>query len=746
MGKASTIQSAGEIKYTLFRGDHGFTIRVFKPFEDEETLLFPNGKPAKRFNIKGYHIPDDPATVVLNGNWESYKGSYTFNVDLCSEYRIRDKDAIIKYLRSLHGVGKGLARRIYRKFGDDVYDILDADITRLKEVRGIGKRKFTAISMDYLSRGAAKELHTYLYKYNVHPKKINDIYETYGENSINVIREQPHKFYLTNKLSFSVAERISREENADALSDPRIEACVYETIKKHERKGNVYIRWVELVWEVINLIGLDGDRAFRKSVGEKIRDIVKSMDGLYIDVEKEKGTGDTILYTRDASFAEYGSAQNIRAINVKKIKTCDCTKAIQESQKKLGVKLSKEQEKAVQMVMNANFSIVTGGPGTGKTTFQAVLLDVFKTFFPKKEVLLGAPTGRAAKKMSENAGYQARTLHSILGLIASDDGSFVEIKTEKKEKEEQEIISPETGLIIVDETSMLDIFISQKLFEAVKNSNARIVCIGDVHQLPSVGPGTVLKSLIDSKAIPFTRFTKIFRQKSGSCIAKNAGIINRGETNLEFNKDFCFTEKNGSDQIAKEAVKQYRQAIKEFGVDDVTLLTPFRKKTVTGVNKMNPELKKVVNPYPEKVTRNNKIDGKEIYLNDRVMISKNYSNFTNGDVGYVTDIYVKDNIQYAEVTFDDGRTAYLTDDHVDWLTPAYATTVHKSQGSEYACVIILIDPAHSSLLQRNLIYTAITRAKKKVVLIGSKDALNEGIRKEEALKRESQLESLIKKE
>lgn len=748
MGETAAIRSAGEVKHTLFRGDHGFTIRVFKPFEDEEVLLFPNGEPAKRFNIKGYHIPDDPATVVLNGNWEPYKNkkgqtTYTFRVDLCSEYRIREKKAIIKYLCSLRGVGKKLARRIYRKFGDDVYDVLDEDITRLKEVWGVGRKKFTTISMDYLSRGAAKKLYTYLYKYNVPPKKINEIYEDYQDDAIDTIREYPHKFYLNNKLSFAVAERIGQEENIDALSDPRVEACVCEIIKKHERKGNVYIQWPELVWEAINLIGLKGDRAFRKSIGEKIRDIVTSMDGLYIDVEKEKGTGDTIIYSRDASFAEYDSAKSIRAINAKKISPCDCADAIRASQKRLGVILSDEQEKAVQMVMNANFSIVTGGPGTGKTTFQSVLIDVFKTFFPDKEVLLGAPTGRAAKKMSENAGGRpARTLHSILGLVASDDGNFVELK--KPEGKKREIISPKTGMIIVDETSMLDIFISQKLFDAVKKSNARIVCIGDVHQLPSVGPGTVLKSLIDSKVIPFVKFTKIFRQKGGSCIAKNAGIINHGGTTLDFNKDFTFIERRGSEQIAKEAINQYQQAIKKFGIDDVTLLTPFRQRTVTGVNMINPELKKIVNPYPEKTTRENKIDGKEIYLQDKVMISKNYSNFTNGDIGYVTDIFVRDNIQYAEVTFDDGRVAYLTDDHMDWLTPAYATTVHKSQGSEYACCIILIDPAHSSLLQRNLIYTAITRAKKKVILVGDKAALNKGIKKEEVLKRESQLEELIK--
>ena len=349
---------------------------------------------------------------------------------------------------------------------------------------------------------------------------------------------------------------------------------------------------------------------------------------------------------------------------------------------------------------------------------------------------MGAPTGRAARRMTESSGLPAQTLHQILHLIPSEDDDIDEM-----------IAKPiDAGLMIVDEMSMVDIFLADKLFSALK-PGTKIVCIGDVFQLPSVGCGEVLSDMIGSQSVPVTVFTKVFRQAEGSIIASNAAKINQGNYDMEYGDAVEFIQRSSSQDIAKEVLTQYEKALKEFGIDETAVLTPYRKTTDTGVNGLNPQLKALYSPYPEKNTKTTKIDGLDIYIDDKVMFTKNVeidgTQLSNGDIGYVVNIGIEDNIQTVTVDFKDGRKVSLQGDELKNLVQAYATTVHKSQGSEYKCCIIVVDPKHSILLKRNLIYTAITRAKKKVILVGDAEAFKLAVLTEDTNTRNTNLRSYL---
>ena len=729
------ITITGEVVRTFFN-EGSYSIRSF---ESNDIVMFPNGSVGRTFSIKGVFIPEDHVLLKCVGDFDpkpykdSYGEHYTFLVESCEEIKVKEKAAIIKYLKTLQGVGSALASTIFSVFGLDTYDILDQDIERLKEVPGIGAKNFETISKDYLSRGIAKELYTYLYKYNVTNKRVERIFKEYREKSIDVIKAHPHSFYINGMLSFNAAEKIMVDENLDRLSEERIEASCKETLYRAENLGNTFLPWGDLLRGVLQLLSVKESREISIKIAEKVRTCIKQMGYGIIDNKKTVSQGEPVFYLKETSKAEFGTASGIHNLLNRKMEKGDYMEDIKLAQTLLGVSLSEEQEKAVQMVMNSPISVVTGGPGTGKTTFQKVLFEVYKKHHPELTITLGAPTGRAARRMTESSNLPARTLHKILGLAATDDGDMIETT-------EQDI--PE-GLIVIDEVSMLDIFLSNKLFSSIPE-NAQIVCIGDIYQLPSVGPGTVLKSLIDSEAIPTARFTKIFRQKEGSCIAQNAMKINQGDKDLEFDDAFCFVERNTPADIVSSVTRLYERAVAKYGVDDVTVLTPFRRNTVTGVNQLNPVLKQLINPLPATKGKTTKIDNMNIYVGDRVMFTKNKDELTNGDIGYVKEITYVDRVQTATVDFMDGRVVSLSGDDLQSLVLAYSTTIHKSQGSEYKCCIIIIDPEHERLLKRNLIYTAITRAKEKVVLVGSKEAFYNSIDIEDTTKRNSQLSDLIK--
>ena len=366
-------------------------------------------------------------------------------------------------------------------------------------------------------------------------------------------------------------------------------------------------------------------------------------------------------------------------------------------------------------------TIITGGPGTGKTMIQRALLDIYKKNNPNAKICCCAPTGRAARRMEESTGYTASTIHRALGLIAGDDGTY------------NDPVELDADLILIDEVSMLDIYIAGLLFKAVKR-DCQIVFVGDADQLPSVGPGAVLSEMISSGYIPSVELSKVFRQEAASRIAENAKLMKQGDVSLEYGDDFQFIVSPTTGESASKLAELYLQETSEFGVDNVAMLLPFRKKTETGVNAMNEYLRDLINPAapgkPEVVF------GKRTFrTGDKVMQTKNRDDVNNGDIGYIKRIYHGDDETTVFIDFGDGREKEYDSSELDVIDLGYASTIHKSQGSEYKSVIINLHCAHSIMLTRHLIYTAITRGKDKVIIVGERKALYIAIKRLENQKR-----------
>lgn len=396
----------------------------------------------------------------------------------------------------------------------------------------------------------------------------------------------------------------------------------------------------------------------------------------------------------------------------------------------LAVKLAPEQRLAVKTALTHGISIITGGPGTGKTMIQRALLDIYKRNHPGNEICCCAPTGRAARRMEQSTRFSASTVHKALGLLAGEDGNY---------NEPAELTA---DLILVDEVSMLDIYLAEHLFCAVKN-NCQIVLIGDADQLPSVGPGAVLSEMIASECIPVVRLDKVFRQSAGSRIATNAKLIRHGNLSLEYGPDFQFMDSASTTESAEKVAEIYMQEIAKYGVDNVALLSPFRQRTETGVNALNELIRDLVNP-PDNEKAEVKF-GKRIFrCGDKVMQIKNHDDVNNGDIGYITKIINMDSETILYINFGDGKLKEYDAGDLDMLDLGYASTIHKSQGAEYQSVIINLQCAHAIMLTRPLIYTAITRGKKRVIIVGERRALCMAIKKTDTEKRGTCLAKRLK--
>lgn len=727
----------GSISKTVYENGN-FSVRSFRT---REAVELPDGNFTHTISIMGEFIPNAYLDIKVEGEFDTKpyinkagKKNFTFKVTNCEEIKIAEQASIIKYLTSLRGVGMILAKLIFREFGLKTFEVLDENIENLKKVKGIGKRKYKIISQDYLARGSAKKLYVFLYQYHVSNSKIQRIFNQYKETAIEKITENPYSFYLRGYFSFDVADRIAKENGLDRLSNERIGASIVEALKRAELSGHTHLSWKSTIYETEKILDvLNMSFESRKKIAMLIRENAHKMLGTYL--LSDVIDGQALIYRKGTAEAERGAAAGIKRLLSADEAERDYMPDIIEGENALGIHLSDEQRSAVMSAMNHSVSIVTGGPGTGKTSFQQVLLYVFKKY-NNTPIVMGAPTGRAARRMTESSGEPARTLHQILHLVPSEDEDMSEMIPEPIK----------AGLMIVDEMSMIDTFLADKLFSAL-SPGTRIVCVGDVCQLPSVGCGEVLSDMIQSGVVPVTLFTKVFRQAEGSIIASNAADINKGIYDIKYGDAFEFYEYSSSEDIAKETMIQYKKALDEYGIDETTILTPYRRTTDTGVNGLNPKLKGMYMPYPEKNTKYNKIDGVDVYAGDKIMFTKNIDvngvQLSNGDIGYVTSIQVNDNIQTAIVDFKDDRVVSLMGDELKNLVQAYATTVHKSQGSEYKCCIIIVDPKHSILLRRNLIYTAITRAKKKVIIIGDKQAFIQSVLTEDTNTRNTQLKHYL---
>lgn len=652
---------------------------------------------------------------------------------------------IEKYLASgiISTMGPKNASYIVKQFGKKSLDIVFDETDKLLEVRGIGKKSIEKIKKSVEELKFSKNILFHLTGLGISLSLSKKIYNIFRENTLEVINENPYKLIKNVKgIGFLKADEIALKNNLDKNSPYRIESAIlYVLTQKAINFGHVYYPKEKLTNEVSKLIGVETEL-----IEPVYMNLLLSSEVVIDNSFEESNIYLDYLYVSESYIA---SKLAKMALNDDFKILFDIEKEIKEAIKSLSIKLSKIQIDAIKSCFEENISIITGGPGTGKTT---IINTISKIYLDNGyNIFLCAPTGRAAKRIEETTGIEAKTIHRMLGYIPSsydDIGHF----------EYNEDNPLDTDVIIIDEMSMVDVVLFEKLLRGMKD-NTRLVIVGDVDQLPSVGAGNVLRDLINSKKIKYTKLVDIFRQSESSNIIVNAHKINNGQEPIlnEKNSDFFFL-KTETPAITRNVVVDLisKRLPNAYGYDfskDIQILTQSRKG-ICGVFELNRLLQDILNPKTE--TTDELLVGNKLFrVNDKVMQTKNNYNLSfvdsdgeenfgvyNGDMGHI--IFIDKSSKKLTVEMDDKRLIDYTLEDLDNLELAYAITIHKSQGSEFKSVIIPMFDGYKLLQTRNLLYTAITRAKENIVLVGDKNVMNNMIRNNTINSRYSNLENRIK--
>ncbi len=708
-------------------------------FTNEET-----GFTIARVKVKGRH---DPVTVVgtlmapmpgeildMRGDWVNHpRFGLQFKV---SEYKTRvpaTVDGIRKYLGSgmIKGLGPVMAGRIVAKFGQKTLDVIDHQIDRLAEVEGIGPKRIATIAQAWDAQSEIRDVMLFLQSHGVSSGYAAKIFKQYGNQAIAVVKQNPYR--LAGDIfgiGFQTADQIAGKLGFEKDAGLRVEAGILYVLSQLSDEGHVYYPYQPLILKCCDILGVDRQPVIQ-ALGNLALDQKIVIEDINDSLDTFRENHKAVYLTRFHS-CETGIARHLGVLvsGNKSIRSIDTGKAIDWVQGQLAITLAENQRKAVVWAVENKVMVITGGPGTGKTTIINAVLKIFARL--KAAIMLAAPTGRAAKRMSEATGREAKTIHRLLE-YSLQKGGFQ--RTEDKPLD--------CDVLVIDEASMIDTVLMYHLLRAVPPF-ATLILVGDVNQLPSVGPGNVLGDIIASSAIPVVTLDKIFRQAEASQIVVNAHRINQGLSPsindgqaADSGSDFYFIEQEDPEKVLGIILELCQNRIpRRFGfdpVDDIQVLTPMHRGSV-GAGNLNQQLQAALNPGQSGVTR-----GERAYrVNDKVMqIRNNYDkDVFNGDIGRITAI----DPDSREVTVAiDGRDVAYDFGDLDEIVPAYAVSVHKSQGSEYPVVIIPIVTQHYILLQRNLIYTAVTRGKKLVIIVGSRKAMAIGINNTQTRQRYTRL-------
>ena len=700
---------SGQIERITFTNEeNGFTIARVKVRERQELVTV----------VGTLMAPIVGEILEMRGEWSTHpKFGEQFKV-LESKTKVpATVYGIRKYLGSgmIKGLGPVMAGRIVDRFGKKTLDIIENDIQRLAEVDGIGKKRIGMIAGAWDEQREIRDVMLFLQSHGVSSGYAAKIFKQYGNQAIAVVKKNPYR--LADDIfgvGFVTADKIAAKLGIVQDAKIRVEAGILYILNQLSDDGHVYFPYEPLVSKSCEILGV-GREPVVQALGNLVRDQKIIMEDLNRNLEPSKDNTKAVFLARFHLF-ESGVAQRLNALvnTPKSIRDIDPVKAIDWVQKQLSITLAVNQIKAVGWAIENKVMVITGGPGTGKTTIINAVLKIFSRL--NAGIMLAAPTGRAAKRMSETTGSEAKTIHRLLE-YSFQKGGF-------QRNEDKPL---DCDVLIIDEASMVDIILMYHLLKAVPPF-ATFILVGDVNQLPSVGAGNVLNDIIASGSVAVATLDKIFRQARASQIVVNAHKINEGiipsldnEYSSDPHNDFYFIEQEDPDKVLDIIIELCKRRIpRRFNydpVDDIQVLTPMHKGVVGAVN-LNSRLQAALNPGEGGIVR-----GERTYrVDDKVMqIRNNYDKEVfNGDIGRIAVIQWED--REVTITFDDREVVYDFSD-LDEIVPAYAISVHKSQGSEYPVVIIPIVTQHYILLQRNLIYTAVTRGKNLVVIVGSKKAM-----------------------
>ncbi|MFR3768216.1 MAG: ATP-dependent RecD-like DNA helicase [Blautia sp.] len=735
----------GYIDHVIFRNeDNGYTVFVMKGVEGQEELTC----------VGNFPVLSQGATIEASGSYINHHiYGKQFQITSFVEKMPEDALAMERYLGSgaIKGIGAALAARIVRHFGEDTLRIVEEEPERLAEVKGISEKKAREIAAQTAEKADMRKAMMFLQKYGISLNLGAKIYQKYGDSVYNVLQENPYR--LADDISgvgFKIADEIAGRIGIHTDSDYRIRSGMMYTLLQASGEGHVYLPQEELFGRASVLLGVDS------SYMEKhLMDLAMERKVIL------KEEGDSVLvYPSRFYYLELNTARMLKELNI----LCPedegfVQRRISQIEKETGTILDEMQKKAVTEAASHGLFILTGGPGTGKTTTINAIIRFFEG--EGVELRLAAPTGRAAKRMTEATGYEAQTIHRLLEL----NGLPEEEREGQAVHFERNAENPlDADVIIIDEMSMVDINLMHSLLLAV-TAGTRLILVGDENQLPSVGPGNVLRDIIRSREFSVVELKKIFRQASESDIVVNAHKINRGEQVTLSNKsrDFFFLKRQDADIIIRVVIALIQEKLPRYVEAkpfDIQVLTPMRKGLL-GVERLNQILQRYLNP-PDSSKKEKELGQGLFREGDKVMqIRNNYQleweirgrygipvdkgvGVFNGDTGILKSI--NEFSETAEVEFEDGRCAEYSFKQLEELELAYAVTIHKSQGSEYPAVVIPLLSGPRMLLNRNLLYTAVTRARKCVTLVGSEETFREMIKNEKQQRRYSSLDVRLKEE
>lgn len=705
------MQLSGKVSNIIYHNEkNGYTVFLLKSEGDYITVV-------------------GDGTGVEAGDTINIEGEFTYHKTYGEQFSFSklekelpaDSESLVTYIANseVKGVGEKTAQRIIKKFGDDALEVIRYKPDLLVSIKGMNEERAEQLSEYINNEWERWNLTSFLSKNNIGLKMAMKIYDALGINAINIIKENPYSLMeFVSSLDFKTVDKLAYNLNVDRTSDDRIKGGIIYLLSYFIKEGNTCVKKDLLNEYASRMLEVSSDcieKAY-KSLILKDKIVIETAQSI------------EYVYRKSMYQAEKNIAEHLKILTENSSNKFKLEKDLEEVARDLNIVLSPTQEEAIKMCINNNLSVITGGPGTGKTTIIKCIIDILKR--KNMSYVLAAPTGRAAKRITETTGENAKTIHRLLEITKVEEGDF-----------DSQVDFPidviDADVVIVDEASMIDVLLMNNLVKGLK-SNSKLIIVGDADQLPSVGPGKVLKDIIESEIAHTIFLTEIYRQSAKSDIIMSAHAIKAGEhiTFKKDNTDMYFIESDSVDDVVKEiqSLVDYRLKAKydEGFLGDIQILTPIKKSAI-GTYELNKVLQKIkLNPTDNMIHR--KSGDRVFYEEDKVMqvvnnYDKNYdldgvqgTGIYNGDMGRIIKINTAE--QYLTVEFDDRRRAKYDFDELDELEHAYAITVHKSQGSEFNTVIIPLYICYEKLFNRNLLYTAMTRAKNLLIFVGRQAVIN----------------------